>query len=253
MDLDTAGTRETPRRFLRALFDATAGYDGDPKLRTAFPAERPDGVEGAHGADRRGPDRLLLALRAPRAAVPRRRVHRLCRRRRDPRHLEADAAGAALRAAVHGAGAARRADRGQARRARAGARRRRQARGGAPVHRRCAASRRTARDGHDVLARPVRRGRRLCGASSSLRCVIRSRLLSGARRTCPARTARRAAGVLRRRARLRRAVRRRELRRDARRRRRVPRLRGRTRSSPTTATADRFVIGLLRALADAVV
>jgi GTP cyclohydrolase IA len=36
---DTPGTRETPARFLRALHDATAGYDGDPKLLTAFPAE----------------------------------------------------------------------------------------------------------------------------------------------------------------------------------------------------------------------
>jgi GTP cyclohydrolase I len=39
MDLDTPGTRETPERFLRALFDSTAGYEGDPKLLTAFPAE----------------------------------------------------------------------------------------------------------------------------------------------------------------------------------------------------------------------
>ena len=39
MDLDTPGTEDTPRRFLRALHDATAGYDGDPKLVTAFPAE----------------------------------------------------------------------------------------------------------------------------------------------------------------------------------------------------------------------
>ena len=39
MDLDTPGTRETPRRFLRALYEATAGYDGDDKLLTAFPAE----------------------------------------------------------------------------------------------------------------------------------------------------------------------------------------------------------------------
>jgi GTP cyclohydrolase I len=38
MDLDTPGTRETPERFLRALYDATAGYEGDPKLLTAFPA-----------------------------------------------------------------------------------------------------------------------------------------------------------------------------------------------------------------------
>lgn len=40
LDPDTPGTRETPERFLRALHDATAGYDGDPKLATAFPAER---------------------------------------------------------------------------------------------------------------------------------------------------------------------------------------------------------------------
>jgi GTP cyclohydrolase I len=46
MNLDTPGTRETPQRFLRALFDATAGYDGDPKLLTAFPAERPRGLDG---------------------------------------------------------------------------------------------------------------------------------------------------------------------------------------------------------------
>jgi GTP cyclohydrolase IA len=39
MDLSTPGTRETPGRFLRALFDSTSGYDGDPKLVTAFPAE----------------------------------------------------------------------------------------------------------------------------------------------------------------------------------------------------------------------
>jgi GTP cyclohydrolase I len=39
MDLDTPGTRDTPARFLRALYDATAGYDGDPKLLTSFPAE----------------------------------------------------------------------------------------------------------------------------------------------------------------------------------------------------------------------
>ena len=55
MDLDTPGTVETPRRFLRALYDATAGYDGDPKLRTAFPAERPASVDGAHSQIVEGP------------------------------------------------------------------------------------------------------------------------------------------------------------------------------------------------------
>ncbi len=39
MDLDTAGTLTTPKRYLRALFDATSGYEGDPKLLTAFPTE----------------------------------------------------------------------------------------------------------------------------------------------------------------------------------------------------------------------
>ena len=39
LDLATPGTRTTPQRFLRALYDATAGYEGDPKLVTAFPAE----------------------------------------------------------------------------------------------------------------------------------------------------------------------------------------------------------------------
>ena len=55
LDLDTPGTRDTPRRFLRALYDATAGYDGDPKLRTLFPAERPEGVEGRHAQIVEGP------------------------------------------------------------------------------------------------------------------------------------------------------------------------------------------------------
>jgi GTP cyclohydrolase I len=39
MDLDTPGTEDTPERFLRALYEATAGYDGDPKLATTFPSE----------------------------------------------------------------------------------------------------------------------------------------------------------------------------------------------------------------------
>ena len=55
MDLGTPGTQETPARFLRAVYDATAGYDGDPKLRTAFPAERPAGVAGTHSQIVEGP------------------------------------------------------------------------------------------------------------------------------------------------------------------------------------------------------
>jgi GTP cyclohydrolase I len=39
MNLDTPGTERTPERFLQALYDATAGYEGDHKLLTAFPTE----------------------------------------------------------------------------------------------------------------------------------------------------------------------------------------------------------------------
>jgi GTP cyclohydrolase I len=39
LDLTTPATVQTPQRFLRALFDATEGYDGDPKLLTVFDTE----------------------------------------------------------------------------------------------------------------------------------------------------------------------------------------------------------------------
>ncbi len=39
MDMDTPGTRETPKRFIRALYDITVGYEGDPKLLKVFPTE----------------------------------------------------------------------------------------------------------------------------------------------------------------------------------------------------------------------
>lgn len=39
IDLDTPATQETPRRFIRALYDITAGYDGDPKLLKVFETE----------------------------------------------------------------------------------------------------------------------------------------------------------------------------------------------------------------------
>jgi GTP cyclohydrolase IA len=55
LDLDTPGTRETPERFLRALFDSTAGYEGDAKLLTAFPAEGRGLDEAAPGQIVEGP------------------------------------------------------------------------------------------------------------------------------------------------------------------------------------------------------
>ena len=39
LNQDTPGTKDTPKRFVRAMFDATEGYEGDPKLLTAFPTE----------------------------------------------------------------------------------------------------------------------------------------------------------------------------------------------------------------------
>ena len=55
LDLDTPGTHKTPERFLRALFDATSGYEGDAKLAKAFPAERTSLVHGVPGQIIEGP------------------------------------------------------------------------------------------------------------------------------------------------------------------------------------------------------
>lgn len=39
LDLNTSATHGTPRRYIRALFDSTEGYEGDPKLLTVFETE----------------------------------------------------------------------------------------------------------------------------------------------------------------------------------------------------------------------
>ncbi|HXQ34790.1 MAG TPA: GTP cyclohydrolase I, partial [Anaerolineales bacterium] len=39
LDLNTPATKDTPRRFIKALFDVTEGYDGDPKLLKVFDTE----------------------------------------------------------------------------------------------------------------------------------------------------------------------------------------------------------------------
>jgi GTP cyclohydrolase IA len=39
LDLSTDATEHTPKRFIRALFDITDGYEGDPKLLTIFSTE----------------------------------------------------------------------------------------------------------------------------------------------------------------------------------------------------------------------
>jgi GTP cyclohydrolase I len=55
MDIHTASTRETPRRFLDALIDATEGYEGDPKLITSFPTECMGGANCAQAQIVEGP------------------------------------------------------------------------------------------------------------------------------------------------------------------------------------------------------
>jgi GTP cyclohydrolase IA len=45
LDLHTPGTAATPRRFIRAMIDSTEGYDGEPKLLTAFRTECRGGRE----------------------------------------------------------------------------------------------------------------------------------------------------------------------------------------------------------------
>jgi len=45
LDLTTPGTEATPRRFIRALLDSTSGYEGDPKLLTAFRTECRGGTD----------------------------------------------------------------------------------------------------------------------------------------------------------------------------------------------------------------
>jgi GTP cyclohydrolase IA len=39
MDLNSPSTKDTPHRFVKALFDATEGYDGEPKLLKVFSTE----------------------------------------------------------------------------------------------------------------------------------------------------------------------------------------------------------------------
>ena len=160
MDLATPGTRDTPARLLQALVDATAGYDGDPKLRTAFPSERPPGVSGTRSQIIEGP--IAFHALCEHHALPFHGVAHVALRRRpgDPRDLEADPARAPLRSALHRAGAARRADRRHAGRARPAARRRRAPAGGAPLHPDARRLRARLADRDDVLARPVRAGSR---------------------------------------------------------------------------------------------
>lgn len=59
MDLHTPSTKETPRRFLEALFEATEGYDGDPKLLKVFDTECRGDVDCHLGQVIEGPIRFF--------------------------------------------------------------------------------------------------------------------------------------------------------------------------------------------------
>ena len=45
LDLNTSSTKETPARFIRAMVDATRGYEGDPKVHKAFNTECDGGLD----------------------------------------------------------------------------------------------------------------------------------------------------------------------------------------------------------------
>ncbi len=157
MDLDTPGTRDTPERYLQALYRRNRRLRGRAEAADLVPG-RGSRRRVVDEPDHRGPDRLPEPVRAPCAPVPRLRPHRLHRCRPDHRHLQADASRASVRPSLHRAGAARRADRRRARRARLAPWRRRASRGVAPLH---ADARRRGALAHDhhLLARRVRRSR----------------------------------------------------------------------------------------------
>ena len=123
---DRRGMASTPRRMARAYAE----------LLTPA-AVRPDHVPQRRGLRRAGPGPRhpdALGLRAPPAAVRRRRPRRLPARRPDPRAVQARPGRRAVRPPAAGAGAAHQAGRRLAAGNLAPARRRRGHRGRAPVH-----------------------------------------------------------------------------------------------------------------------
>src|SRR5260370_5727843 len=111
-----------------------------------------------HRADHRGTHRILFAVRAPRAPVPRPRLHRLHRARRDHRHLQVDQARARLRPPVHGPGASWGRDRRRAGPPAAAARCRRAPERAAPMHPDAWRARSSLADLDLELARQLRKG-----------------------------------------------------------------------------------------------
>ena len=97
-DLDAEGLRDTPRRMADAYAELLTPQPFQP---TTFPND-----ERLRRARRRARDPVPLAVRAPPAAVPRRRARRLPARRADPRAVEARPRRRAVRPRPAGPGAA---------------------------------------------------------------------------------------------------------------------------------------------------
>jgi hypothetical protein len=68
LNLDTPATRQTPQRFLQAMFDSTEGYEGDPKLLKVFETECRGGPYCRLSQVVEGPIHALYGARAHRPA-----------------------------------------------------------------------------------------------------------------------------------------------------------------------------------------
>ena len=133
MNLDTPGTLDTPRRLMRALFDATEGYDGDPNLVAVFPTECYGGSSCELSQVVEGPI-PFTAVRAPRPSLRRAGLRRLYRPREHHRDKQADPAGQNRHEAIRRPGADDPPDRGDARTADGSTRRGRVHGGASPLH-----------------------------------------------------------------------------------------------------------------------
>jgi hypothetical protein len=89
LDLNTSATKDTPRRFIKALFDATEGYEGDPQPAAGFRRRMSRRTRlPARSGDRRS-NPLLYLVRAPRSAILWHGIFRLHRSRAHHWHLQA--------------------------------------------------------------------------------------------------------------------------------------------------------------------
>ena len=134
MDLQTEGTHNTPRRFVRAMYEATTGYEGDPKLLTAFPTECRGGPDCSISQVIEGP--IPFFALCEHHAFPFYGVAHVgyVAHEQIDRDLEDDEAGPGVRASLHGAGTPRPADRRPPERGDGSARGRRASAGRAPLH-----------------------------------------------------------------------------------------------------------------------